>query len=128
MQELSLVDRADATLVVSLIEQRLLERECPRADIRLLPTIIAAPKGDLPGFTSRSNCIFIGNFEHLPNVDAVTYFVETIMPLIIERLPDFVLEIVGSNPTDQVLGLACENVRVLGYVADLRRSLTQRGG
>jgi GT2 family glycosyltransferase/glycosyltransferase involved in cell wall biosynthesis len=119
LQELSLVDRADATLVVSPIEQRLLERECPGADIRLLPNIIAAPKGDLPGFTSRSNCIFIGNFEHFPNVDAVMYFVETIMPLIIERLPDLVLEIVGSNPTDQVLGLACENVRVLGYVADL---------
>jgi GT2 family glycosyltransferase len=119
VQELSLVGRADATLVVSPIEQRLLKRECPGADIRLLPTIVAVPTGDLPGFASRQHGIFIGNFEHLPNVDAATYFVKMIMPLLIDRLPDFVLEIVGSNPTNEVLGLACENVRVLGYVPEL---------
>ena len=128
LQELSLVDRADATLVVSSVERRLLERECPGADIRLLPTIVAVPNGDLPDFASRTNCIFIGNFEHFPNTDAMTYFVEMIMPMIIERLPNFVLEIVGSNPTDQVLGLACENVRVRGHVADLAPIIERAGG
>jgi glycosyltransferase involved in cell wall biosynthesis len=119
LQELSLVENADVTLVVSPVEQRLLKHQCPGADVRLLPTIVAVPDRDLPDFKSRSNGIFIGNFEHIPNIDAVTYFVKRIMPLISKRLPDFVLEIVGSNPNDEVLRLASKNVRVLGYVPDL---------
>jgi glycosyltransferase involved in cell wall biosynthesis len=70
-------------------------------------------------FDERKGLLFVGSFDHLPNVDAVNYLKDEIMPLIWNTNPDIQLTVVGSNPPQNILNLNAENFRVLGYVEDL---------
>jgi len=66
--------------------------------------------------------VFVGNMDFLPNIDAVTYFVDKIFPHLKRAVPDVVFDIVGKNPVDSVRQLAAvEGVEVLGFVDDVRQ-------
>jgi glycosyltransferase involved in cell wall biosynthesis len=77
--------------------------------------------GRTNGFTDRKNLVFIGGYLHRPNVDAVLYFVKEIWPLITEVMPDCEFWIVGSNVPDELKDLACEKIKVIGFVPDLEQ-------
>ena len=119
VQELDLVRRADVTLVVSDVEKAILDRQCPGADVRVLPTIVDVPDDEPPGREGRRDLIFVGGFRHAPNVDAVEFFVAAVLPRIVERVPDLVFRVVGSHPPEHFADLAGPNVEILGYVPDL---------
>ena len=59
----------------------------------------------LPSFEERNNFVFIGNFLHEPNWNAVQYLKETIWPLIRKQMPEAVLQIYGAYPSQKVLQL-----------------------
>jgi len=69
--------------------------------------------------------LFIGNMEYRPNIDAVLYFCEQILPLIKTEIPQAELYIVGLNPGPEVLALAGPGVYVTGPVADVRPYYSQ---
>jgi glycosyltransferase involved in cell wall biosynthesis len=59
--------------------------------------------------------------DYWPNVDAVTWFAESMFPAIRERAPDAVFFIVGGNPTTMVKKLnELPGVTVTGRVRDVR--------
>jgi glycosyltransferase involved in cell wall biosynthesis len=124
-QELVLATQCDATVVVSPVEKTILESECPGLVVHLLPTIMEIPREEPPSFEDRRSVLFIGGFAHPPNVDAVVYFVEEILPLIVARLPDVVFVVVGSNTPDRVRDLAGKNVQVPGFVQNVKPILDQ---
>jgi GT2 family glycosyltransferase len=62
--------------------------------------------------------MFVAGFGHPPNEDAVRWFVRTVLPLILARVPEARLAVVGSNPTEQVRGLASDVVRIVPDVSD----------
>jgi len=64
----------------------------------------------------RNGLLFIGNFNHPPNADAVFYFVDSIFPILKKKLPDITITIVGNNPPEDILKLHNENINVTGYV------------
>ena len=76
-------------------------------------------------FSARSGLIFVGSYQHAPNVDAVTYFVRSIWPLVRQRVPTAVFRIVGSGMTPEVQALAGNGVEVIGFVDDLDAVLAQ---
>jgi glycosyltransferase involved in cell wall biosynthesis/SAM-dependent methyltransferase len=117
--ELGLVRRADATIVHSTHELEVLERAVPGASAHLLPYVIE-PRGRGPAFEARRDLLFLGGFRHKPNVDAVQVFARDVLPLVQRELPDVRFVIVGSDPPEEVLGLASESVVVTGYVEDLK--------
>lgn len=87
-QELRLARSADLTLVVSAIEKAVLEAECgPEADVRILSNIHPVETRTPPGYDERRDILFIGGFDHQPNVDAVLFFAHEIFPLVRERIP-----------------------------------------
>jgi glycosyltransferase involved in cell wall biosynthesis len=59
----------------------------------------------LPTFEQRRDFIFIGNFLHEPNWNAVQYLKETIWPLLRKQLPDAQLHIYGAYPSQKVMQL-----------------------
>lgn len=65
--------------------------------------------------------IFVGNFSHSPNVDAVLYFYKEILPLIKNRLPCVSAAFVGANPPESIKNLAKSdrNILVTGYAKDI---------
>jgi polysaccharide biosynthesis protein PslH len=65
--------------------------------------------------------VFTGTMDYPPNVDAVVWFVEAILPLIRRSVPRAQFYIVGNNPSRAVQRLGREDgVRVTGRVADVR--------
>jgi sugar transferase (PEP-CTERM/EpsH1 system associated) len=72
------------------------------------------PRGD-------ETIVFTGAMDYWPNVDAVCWFAQEVMPRIRARRPRAVFCIVGGNPTDRVRRLGDDPaVRVVGRVADVR--------
>ncbi|WP_456438383.1 glycosyltransferase [Psychroserpens sp.] len=70
-------------------------------------------------FSKRSNILFIGNFRHKPNIDAVIYLHEKIMPIIWKSHPEIIVDVVGSYPTDNVKTLHSDNFKIHGFVDDV---------
>ena len=119
-QELAIACQCDATLVVSPVEKAILESECPGIDVRLLPNVMDVPRDEPPGYEDRRYLLFVGGFGHDPNVDAVIYFVSQVLPLVVERLPDLVFQVVGSDTPASIRDLAGTNVEILGFVPDVK--------
>ncbi|MEZ5333450.1 MAG: glycosyltransferase [Thermoanaerobaculia bacterium] len=117
-REVALARKADLTLVVSDVEKELLAHEAPDLEVRVLSNIHHV-YGAGKRFEERSGLLFIGGFEHPPNVDAVLWLVEEILPLVHRRLPDVHASIIGSKPTTEVRELASERVTIAGYVPDV---------
>ena len=63
--------------------------------------------------------MFIGGFEHVPNIDAVLYFARDIFPLVRSRIPEAVFQVIGPDPTPEIRDLASPEIEVLGYVPDV---------
>jgi sugar transferase (PEP-CTERM/EpsH1 system associated) len=65
--------------------------------------------------------VFTGTMDYWPNVDAVTWFADSVLPTIQARHPGTKFVVVGANPAPAVQKLAGrENVEVTGRVADVR--------
>lgn len=64
--------------------------------------------------------VFTGAMDYWPNVDAVTWFVNDILPALRQRRPQLVFYIVGRSPPASVLALASDAVVVTGTVPDVR--------
>lgn len=66
--------------------------------------------------------IFVGNFSHSPNTDAVSYFYIKIWPLIKNRLPNVSVVIIGDNlpPNIKKLVELDKNISVSGYIENVQ--------
>ncbi|HZD35892.1 MAG TPA: glycosyltransferase family 4 protein [Nitrososphaeraceae archaeon] len=58
------------------------------------------------------NChpiLFVGNFAYDPNVDAAIFLCREILPLVVEKVPNAKLFIVGNSPPSELLDLVSSN-------------------
>jgi GT2 family glycosyltransferase len=115
MLELKLGTESDAIVVVSPDEKRVLEKKLPRQRIAVISNIHEI-RATIPPFESRRDFLFIGGFEHTPNVDAMLWFCAEIMPKILRELPDTTFHIIGSKMPESVRALASDHVVAHGYV------------
>jgi len=106
---------ADLTLSVTEQERELLLREVPGARVEIVPNIHRCEETS-PPWEARRDLMFIGGFEHAPNVDAVEWFVERIFPLVQRDLPGAVFQVVGSKVPERVQRLESSTVRIVGQV------------
>ena len=67
-------------------------------------------------WSKRAGLVFIGGYDHEPNIDAVVWFVRDILPRIVDRIPEAQFAILGSKPPEAVKELENEKVRVVGWV------------
>ena len=77
---------------------------------------------DLP---KNQDVVFCGNMQYKPNVDAATYLVREVMPLVWEKCPGATVTLAGATPTGAVRALASERVAVVGSPEDIRPSYAQ---
>ncbi len=69
--------------------------------------------------------VFTGVMDYAPNVDAVRWFADAILPAVRRRVPGAHFVIVGSKPTASVQALAAlPGVTVTGFVDDVRADLS----
>jgi GT2 family glycosyltransferase/glycosyltransferase involved in cell wall biosynthesis len=117
-EELAVIRKADVTLVVSTVEQKLLHDLLPESRVMILSNIHEPVGGGKP-FAEREGLVFIGGFQHPPNTDAVLWYAQEILPRVRERLPGVKTYIVGSRVPATIQALATDDLIVTGYVPDV---------
>src|SRR6185437_5790921 len=115
--ELAVIAKADVTLVVSDAEEAMLRDVAPASRVMRVSTI-HEPVAHVASWESRRGIVFVGGFEHPPNVDAMRWYASEIMPHLRLLLPGVPTYIIGSRMTASVEALAAEDLIVLGYVPD----------
>ena len=118
--------RVDACVFTSDRETSLLREQFP--GIRAT----TAPNGvDIeyfqpsPDVSDPNSLVFTGLISYRPNTDAVLYFAQEILPLIVKQRPQTVFHVVGMGPTPEVRRLQGPNVYVTGEVPDVRPYITK---
>ncbi|SEG21747.1 Glycosyltransferase involved in cell wall bisynthesis [Flavobacterium urumqiense] len=110
-REIASILRCDLSLMISEIEVELLTTtfKIDKALLYYLPFLLeqitVATFEKLLPFEERKDFVFIGNFLHEPNWNAVQYLKESIWPLIRKQLPQAILNIYGAYPSQKVLQL-----------------------
>jgi sugar transferase (PEP-CTERM/EpsH1 system associated) len=119
----------DASVFVSAAEAELFRKLAPESADKVsfayngVDTLFFDPGLSMPTPYAEGECplVFTGAMDYWPNVDAVCWFAEQILPLVRRRLPDAVFYAVGARPAPTVQRLArITGVRVTGQVADVR--------
>lgn len=116
-REEALAREADATVVVSDAERRLLAPAAPGANFVVLP-LARDVRSPTTAFEKRSGIGFIGGFAHAPNIDALRFFLAEVWPLIQHEDPRCEFSIVGADLPADVLAAAPKGVRYLGPIDD----------
>ena len=106
-REIASILRSDVSLMVSEYEMEVLQSvfKIDQSLLFYLPLMVDSVDRNTLLFEQRQRFVFIGNFLHEPNCNAVQYLKETIWPLIREQLPIAVLEIYGAYPSQKVFQL-----------------------
>lgn len=86
--------------------------------IHIIPNGISKDFFDLTQLTKPEfDLVFVGNMSYLPNIESVEYLAEQVLPLCGKHVK---LLIAGTNPAQRVKTLQSDQVRVVGWVKDIR--------
>ncbi len=127
--ERQLIRSADRALLISAEEQALLQRLAPETEDRLevlgngvdTDYFDPAQGGARPYAPGVVPLVFVGAMDYWPNIDAVCWFAESVLPRVREQCPRARLYIVGSRPGPTVNALErMGGVTVTGFVEDIR--------
>lgn len=117
--EVDLAKKADVTIAITQHEGELLKSYGVNNTV-VVPNIHFLKVGyRTTSFYDRAGICFIGGYDHKPNVDAVVWLVNEIMPIVWKSLPDLIVHLLGSNPPKEVTSLQSRNVIVPGYINDV---------
>jgi hypothetical protein len=117
-KELQAIDDADLSILVSAEEMRILQSENRDEKLAVMPLVVGI-SGTQVGFDARSDIVFIGGSHHPPNIDAIKYFCNDMMPKLRQEIPNVKFNIIGANPPDELLALQSNDILFHGYVEDL---------
>lgn len=121
--EVGILTAVDAVLTPSAEEARIVMEFAPKQDVHVIPLHFYSEAnlrtvGD-PPLEGRREIIFVGGFQHAPNVDAATFLIEQVMPIVWRSVSDARVLLVGADPPLDVVALAGPLVEVAGHVSDL---------
>ena len=123
-QELLVMRSSDVTLVVSPVEKNLLALELPDSRVEILSNV-HEPVEHTQASDQRHHLLFVGGFQHLPNVDAVEWFLKEVWPIVHAEVPEMRVRIVGSKMPVKLQNFDAPGVEMLGFVQDLDDLLSQ---
>ena len=122
--ELQMAMAADLTITITPVEREILQEEGIEK-IAVVPNIHQSYPGEKLSWQQRQGILFIGSYNHPPNIDAVLWLCEEIMPLVWLELPQVKVTLLGNDPPEEVKALEGDGVDVLGYVPDVTQYFLQ---
>lgn len=122
-KEVRLAKEADITIAITETEKEILDEKGAK-NVIVIPNVHTPYTGPRKRFDEREGLCFIGGYAHSPNVDAVCWLAEEIMPLVWESHPHITLTLIGSQPTPAVMALQSSKIQVTGYVEDVTQYFT----
>lgn len=117
-REVAVYGKADRVWVVTPDDRAVIQDLILDVPVDIIPNVhekIEVSKA----YGETADLLFVGNFNHRPNIDAVHFFCNDILPFIHREQPGAKVYIVGNKPPDEIRRYASESVIVTGYVEDL---------
>ncbi|MDQ6758315.1 MAG: glycosyltransferase family 4 protein [Acidobacteriota bacterium] len=115
--ERTLLPQFDSVLVTSAADRNLVAPFAAPNAIKIYPN--ALPLIPLPRRAEQFSIVFSGNLEYEPNIAAVRFFAAKIWPVLRERWPGLIWEIIGKNPQAIARIVAGDSsIRLTGPVPD----------
>jgi GT2 family glycosyltransferase len=119
--ELAVMRKVDLVLTYTEVEKAvILSHNLASTKVARCPWVCATVS-DVTPFHLRTDLAFLGGFQHPPNIEAVTWFVEHVLPGLKAVAPEIRLRIYGSNIPQTLVDLALAHPQLLieGWVADV---------
>ena len=116
--EFKMYDTADKILTLTREDADILINYAPnlKTKIRVVPhgvdTAFYTPPKKKSWERNTKNILYLGNFQHYPNVDAVNNFIRYCWDRILQEVPDATFYAIGFNPPQELLDLRTDNVIV----------------
>ena len=118
--EMEILNKVDIIHVVGNYEEEILKKKFVNKIIRNIPIYIYENQliNIEKDFSKRKDLIFVGGFSHSPNKDAVLWFSKEIYPKIVQKYPNIIFHIVGSNISNEIKILESNNIKIEGFLSD----------
>ncbi len=120
--EAKICEEADVCLTITDVDAKRLRQLNARIKTAVVPAGVDIDYyKPMPGLEEPNAIVSIGSMDWRPNVDAVLWFCDDILPRIERQVPGVRFYVVGKNPPRAVQQLADRrNVIVTGFVEDVR--------
>jgi GT2 family glycosyltransferase len=117
--ELGLIKKVDATIILNTFEMELINELVPGAKLFHIPVVRDIPGASAVPWEKRRDIVFIGGYNHPPNIDAVLFFINEVWPHLKAVGFSGRFIIAGSDMPDKISSLAADDIIIRGYVPNL---------
>jgi GT2 family glycosyltransferase len=116
--ELEVMRDVDVVLSYNQVEHAVIQsHNLGATKVTTCPWVVESVDHDtVPPFAGREGIAFLGGYGHPPNVEAVDFFVENVLPKLRGRVPDLKFNIYGSEMPERLHRLADDVVNPVGFV------------
>ena len=114
---------ADQVLAVSQTDRDFFSGTVAADKLTVIPTGVDTEYFQPFSDEEENTLVFTGSMDWLPNEDGIFYFVQEILPKIMQEIPEVKLQVVGRKPSERLRMLAAEHpnqVHLTGWVDDIR--------
>lgn len=122
--EAAIFDDFDIRTIISEPDRDLFPHE-KRNEILIIPNGVDHNYFKPQECEKKYDLVFTGNMSYPPNVNAVEYLANEIMPIVWKTLPETTLYIAGATPDPKVKKAASERIIVSGWLDDIRTAYAQ---
>ena len=122
--EADIFDDFDVKTIISEPDRALFPHE-KRDEILIVPNGVDHEKYHPMDSEKKYDLVFTGNMSYAPNVNAVEYLANEILPIVWKTLPDVKMYIAGATPDPRVKKCANEKIIVSGWLDDIRTAYAE---
>ncbi len=122
--EAAIFDDFDIRTIISEPDRALFPHE-KRNEILIIPNGVDHNYFKPQECEKKYDLVFTGNMSYPPNVNAVEYLANEIMPIVWKTSPETTLYIAGATPDPRVKKAASERIIVSGWLDDIRTAYAQ---
>lgn len=118
-RELGLMRQVDGILSYNPTEHAVIASHNLQTDNLYITPWVLDGRGHRTPFKERNGLAFLGGYRHTPNIEAVKFFVEKVVPLLRKRLPGVAFHIYGSHMPEGFKKYEADDVILDGFVESL---------
>ena len=122
--EAAIFDDFDVRTIISDPDRKLFPHE-KRDEILIIPNGVDHDFFKPMEREKKYDLVFTGNMSYPPNVNAVEYLANEILPIVWKTRPETTLYIAGATPDPKVKKAASERIIVSGWLDDIRDAYAQ---
>ena len=122
--EAAIFDNFDVRTIISEPDRKLFPHE-KRDEILIIPNGVDHDFFKPMERVKKYDLVFTGNMSYPPNVNAVEYLANEILPIVWKSRPETTLYIAGATPDPKVKKAASDKIIVSGWLDDIRDAYAQ---